>query len=178
MVSRRLVVSSLVVLALLSSRPFVSRASAQPASVDACALYTRQEVESLAGVSTNKPRPSEVKFGTVTSNSCWTRASNSSWSVKINVERGRTSADLKQMLGTLKGVASKTTGSALKPVAGVGDEAYWGQTDPSHGMLHIVIGTSFLTVETWGKGPGAGTLDRTKEIATVVVKRFKEQYKG
>jgi hypothetical protein len=84
----------------------------------------------------------------------------------------------RRLLGTLKGVASKTTGSALKPVRGLGDEAYWGKMDPSHGMLHIVIGTNFLTVETWGKAPDAGTLDRTMEIAALVVKRFKEQYKG
>jgi hypothetical protein len=168
--------SLLTALPLVVTPPAASVARAQPASVDACALYTREEVEALAKVGTNKPRPSENKFGTVTSNSCWTRASNSSWSVKINVERGRTAADLKQMLTTLKGVASNTTGTALKPVAGIGDEAYWGQTDPSHGMLHVVIGTSFLTVETWGKADGAGSLDRTKEIASVVIKRFKERY--
>jgi len=172
----RLIISPLAALSLVSVPGVVDRAAAQPASVDACALYTREEVAALANATANKPRPSENKFGTVTSSSCWTRASNSAWSVKVNVERGRSAADLKQMLQTLKGVASKTTGSALKPVQGIGDEAYWGQVDPSHGMLHIVIGTSFLTVETWGKAEGAGTLDRTKEIATLVVKRFKEQY--
>ena len=174
----RILHSLVAALPLIAAPPVVTAGRAQPASVDACALYTREEVEALAKIGTNKPRPSENKFGTVTSNSCWTRASNSSWSVKINVERGRTADDLKQMLKSLKGVASNTTGTALKPVTGIGDEAYWGQTDPSHGMLHIVIGTSFLTVETWGKADGAGSLDRTKEIAAIVIKRFKERYPG
>jgi len=174
----RVLRSLLAALSIVGAPPAVAVARGQPASVDACALYTREEVQALANIGTNKPRPSEHKFGTVTSNSCWTRASNSSWSVKINVERGRTAAELQQMLNTLKGVASNTTGSALKPVAGIGDQAYWGQTDPSHGLLHVVIGTNFLTVETWGKADGAGSLDRTKEIAAVVIKRFKERYPG
>jgi hypothetical protein len=45
-------------------------------------------------------------------------------------------------------------------------------------MLYIVMGTSFVTVETWGRGAGAGTLDRTKGIAELVVKRFKQRYPG
>jgi hypothetical protein len=174
----RILHSLLAALPLIAAPPVVTMARAQPASVDACALYTRQEVEALAKAGTNAPRPDESKFGTVTSNSCWTRASDRSWSVKVNVERGRTAAELKQMLGSLKGSASSKPETALKPVSGLGDEAYWGQVEPSHGMLYIVMGTSFLTVEAWGRGAGAGTLDRTKGIAELVVKRFKQRYPG
>jgi len=153
-------------------------APGQPASVDACALYTREEVAALAKAETRKPRDSEHKFGTVTSNSCSTRATNSAWTVDVNVERGRTKQEVKQMMETLKSVAAKANGSALKAVQGLGDEAYWGQSDPNHGTMHIVVGTSLLTIATWGKAPDAGTLDPTKGIATLVVKRFKERYPG
>jgi hypothetical protein len=45
----------------------------------------------------------------------------------------------------------------------------------AHGMLQVFIGTDFLKVQTWGKAAGAGTLEKTKELATTVVKRFKER---
>ena len=176
MVSRVLVASLIVGLRVVVAPRNVAGSATQPASVDACALYTREEVAALANTTATKPRPSENRFGTVTSNSCWTRASNSSWSVKVNVERSRSSDEIKQMLATLGITAKRTTSVGLKPVTGIGDEAYWGQIDPAHGMLHIVVGKSLLTVETWGRGTGAGTLGPTKEIATLVVKRFKERY--
>jgi hypothetical protein len=145
-------------------------------SVDVCALYTREEVAALSGTEAHKPRENTYQFGTVTSSSCWYRTDKSAWSVKTIVERGRTPEDLQMMLKALKGVATKTTAQSLQPVAGIGDEAYWGQIGPTNGSLHVVIGTDFLTVQTWGKAPGAGTLAKTKEVAAIVVKRYKEKY--
>ena len=141
-----------------------------------CALYTREEVAALSGVAVRAPRENTYHFGTVTSSSCWYRTAKSAWSVKMNVERGRSREDLQTMLKALKGVATQTTAQSLQPVSGIGDEAYWGQIGPTNGSLHVVIGTDFLTVHTWGKAPGAGTLEKTKEVAAIVVKRYKEKY--
>lgn len=145
-------------------------------SVDVCALFTEEEVAALSGDEVRAPRRTTYRFGTVTSSSCWYRTDKGSWSVKMNVERGRSAEDLQGMLKTLKGVVTQTTTQSLQPVAGIGDEAYWGQVGPTNGSLHVVIGTDFLTVQTWGKAPGAGTLEKTKEVATIVVNRFKERY--
>ena len=167
-------------LSLVSSSPAPAGALAAttgPAdSVDVCALYTREEVAALSGDVVRAPRPSNYKMNMVTSSSCWYRTKTHSWSVKINVERGRDQEGIKELISSLKGVVSQTTSNAAKPVSGIGDEAYWGQIGPTNGSLHVVVGTDFLTVQTWGKAPGAGTLEKTKEVATIVVNRFKERY--
>jgi hypothetical protein len=66
----------------------------------------------------------------------------------------------------------------LKPISGLGDEAYWGQSSPGSANIHIVIGMTIVTVESYGKSAGAGTLERTRPIAELVAKRYKERYKA
>jgi hypothetical protein len=80
------------------------------------------------------------------------------------------------MLKMLVGAPSKAAGQSFQRISGIGDEAYWGQVSPTNGMLHLVVGTDFLTVQTWGDAPGAGTLAKTKELAATVLARYKERY--
>jgi hypothetical protein len=39
-------------------------------------------------------------------------------------------------------------------------------------MLHVIKGTDVLSIRTYGKGPGAGTLEKTKELMAIVYPRF------
>jgi len=83
---------------------------------------------------------------------------------------------LQMSLKALKGVAKNETSQSLKPISGLGDEAYWGQVGPTNGQFHVVVGTTMINIQTWGKPDGAGTMEQTRPIADLVVKRYKDRY--
>jgi len=153
---------------MVSTSPAVSRAD----SLDACGLYTRDEVQKFAGEDTNRPR--EFTINPAMHSSCTTSTDN--WTIKVFIERSTNKAALQDKLKALKGVAKGTTSQALKPVSGLGEEAYWGQVGPTNGMFHVVVGSKLVNIQTWGKAPGAGTMEKTRPIADVVIKRYKERY--
>jgi hypothetical protein len=159
-----------LIAALLTTTP----ATVPADSLDACGLFSREEVEKLAGESARKPRTFTIN--PATHSSCTTTSSTSRLTVKVYIERMPSKDALKMNLNALKGVAKSQTTQALKPVSGLGDEAYWGQIDPTNGQFHVIVGTTMVSIQTWGKGPGAGTMDKTRPIADVVIKRYKERY--
>lgn len=164
-----------VAIQLLVSLFPVSDAPVQSGSeFDACALYTLEEFAAFAKDEGRRHRPTARSFNGVSTTTCWHGTQYDSWSMKIIVQRGNNKADMKMMLDALKKVAAGTTGKAPEMVSGLGDEAFWGQIGPSNGQLHVVLGTDFLTIQTWGKAPGAGTLPETKKLATIIMERFKK----
>lgn len=141
-------------------------------SIEICSLYTRDEVEAAAKSEALKPRESYRVINGVPSGSCWTNTRGDSLSVKVIVEVKESKAVLRMALDALKRVGN------LKPISGLGDEAYWGQMAPNNGNAHFVIGLTLITVQTYGKSAGAGTLERTRPIAELVAKRYKERHKA
>ena len=132
------------------------------------------EVAALAGESARKPRAFTIN--PATHNSCTTSTSTGEWTVKVNIEQSQSTEDLQLALKTLKGVATSQTSQPLKPVSGLGDEAYWGQISPTNGQFHVVIATTMISIQIWGDAPGAGTMEKTRPIADLVIKRYKEHY--
>ena len=145
-------------------------------SLDACSLYTREEVAKLAGETARKPRTFTIN--PAMHSSCTTATSTGKWTVKVYIERSPTKEDLQMKLKALKGVVTSQTSQALKPVSGLGDEAYWGQVGPTNGQFHVVIATTMVSIQTWGEAAGAGTLEKTRPIANLVIARYKERYAG
>ena len=146
----------------------VSRAD----SLDACALYTREEVEKFARADSNMPRTFSIN--PAVHSSCSTEAGQ--WTIKVYLERSATKGDLQIKLKALKGVVKGETSAALKSVSGLGDEAYWGQVGPTNGQFHVVVGLTLVNIQTFGRAPGAGTMEKTRPIADVVVARYKAMY--
>jgi hypothetical protein len=143
-------------------------------SVDACGLFTRDEVKALAGEEARKPQPSVHEM--IGSYACRTTSSTSQWTVAIEVQRLGTKEALARNLDALRMAPKSKDAPGLKPVSGLGDQAYWGQIDPHNGMYHVVVGTTIVNIQTWGKGAGAGTMEKTRPIADLVVQRYKERY--
>lgn len=141
---------------------------------DACALYTLEEFAAFARDDGRRHRPTSRASNGVSTSTCWHGTRFDSLSLKIIVQRGNSPADLKMMVAALKRVAGGPPGKPPAAVSGLGDEAFWGQIGPSNGQLHIVLGSDFLTVQTWGKGGGAGTLPKTLELARVIMERFRK----
>ena len=46
----------------------------------------------------------------------------------------------------------------------------------ANGQFHVIVGTTMVSIQTFGKGPGAGTMDLTRPIADLVIKRYKERF--
>jgi len=151
-----------------------SGAQAQDGGDDPCALLTREEMATVSNDQPVKPRPRVNKwpYGGMVSMTCTYNTRYDKLGASVNVERGRTPDEMKQYLKTLMGTAKQTSGNAMKPVPGLGDQAHWGQIGPTSGMLHVIKGTDVLSIRTYGKGPGAGTLDKTKELMAIVYPRF------
>ena len=143
-------------------------------SLDACGLYTRDEVAALAGEGARRPRAFTIN--PATHSSCTTSTSTGKWTVKVYIERAPGREEMQMALNALKGVATSQTSQPLKPVSGLGDEAYWGQISPTNGQFHVVIATTMISIQTWGEAPGAGTMEKTRPIADLVIKRYKERY--
>jgi len=145
-----------------------------PGSVDACALLTREEMATLSGDTPTRPRGrvNRWPYGGLVTSSCMYHTRYDKLGADITVERGRSPESVKAYLKNLKGVATRTTGTPMEPVEGFGDQAHWGQMGPTSGMLHVIEGTDVLAVRTYGKGPGAGTLAKTRELMAIVYPRF------
>jgi hypothetical protein len=137
-------------------------------SLDACGLFTREEVAALAGENAKKPRA----FSTNPSmhSSCTTATATGKWTVKVYIERSPDAQVQKLSLDALKKVGG------LQSVSGLGDQAFWGQVSPTNGQFHVIIGLTMVSIQTWGEAPGAGTQEKTRPIADLVVKRYKERY--
>ena len=149
-------------------------AQAQASGPDPCALLTREEMAALSNDHPTKPRPRV--HGTpgqgMSSLTCTYHTRTDKLGAAVTVERGRTAEELAQYLKLLLGTAKSTSGSAMQPVAGLGDQAHWGQIGETNGMLHVIKGTDVLMIRTYGKGPGAGTLAKTQEVMALVYPRF------
>ena len=141
---------------------------------DACALYTLEEFAAFAGDDGRRHRPTSRASNGVSTSTCWHGTRFDSLSLKIIVQRGNSPANLKMMVAALEKLAGAAPGNPPAAVAGLGDAAFWGQIGPSNGQLHIVLGSDFLTVQTWGRGGGAGSLPKTLELARVIVERFRK----
>ena len=152
----------------------IGSAEAQEGGPDPCGLLTREEMATLSNDQPTKPRPRA--YGApgqgMSSMTCTYNTRTDKLGAAVTVERGRTAEELQQYLKLLLGTAKTTSGSAMKPVAGLGDQAHWGQINETSGMLHVIKGTDVLLIRTYGKGPGAGTLAKTQEVMAIVYPRF------
>jgi hypothetical protein len=154
------------VFAFLGSLVHVASLGAQGSateSTESCFL-TPAEVEAVSGEKVlGRPRGQLRDLMGLKSYRCRYRGDN--FTVEVSLESGRSREDLQLYLKMLGAVAQGATKNSLQPVKGLGDQAWWGQINPTNGSLHIVRGTDVLTVQTYGKAPGAGTQEKTRALA-------------
>ena len=139
---------------------------------DGCAFISASDVEAVMGAKLErKPRTVSRAFGTVSNNGCTYRSQT--FTVEVRLESGRSPDGLEMYLKALGATVKQTTSGTLKPVSGIGDRAWWGPVDSTNGMFHVVSGTDVLWVQTYGKGPGAGSLEKTRAIMEKVFAQYR-----
>jgi hypothetical protein len=140
--------------------------------LDGCSFISAEDVQSVTGESLQRrPRATRRAYGTVETYVC--NYKSEGWTVETHVETGRSKDDLDLYLKGLGATVKQTTASSLQPVPGIGDKAWWGPVNPTNGMLHVVRGTDVIWVQTYGKGAGAGTLEKTRAITEKVLEGYK-----
>jgi hypothetical protein len=157
-------------LLLSAAVPVPGHGQAKP--VDACAVLTEQAIEAVTGDDVNSGRGRTTPWLDAYVNYECDYRGKAGWRVGINIERGRTAQGVQEYFKTLKGVVTQTTATAPKPVSGLGDEAYWGPIDATSGMLHVRVGTDVVWIHTYGRAPGAGSLEKTRALMEKALEQF------
>jgi hypothetical protein len=144
-------------------------ATQEPAGpLDACALLTRADVATVVGEEPRKPKPAEAKpqlpGSDFVGSTC--QYSGEGWRIRFFVERGHTESSKKVARMTFKG---------WKPVSGLGDEAWWGQSDPAKpGTMSVVSGTHAMVLNWFVSGGkvGPGSLENSTELVRRALARL------
>ncbi len=147
--------------------------SRQAAEIDGCAFITAAEVEGGMGAPLRgRPRVVRRTIMDMENYGCTYRIQD--YTVEVRLETGRTKEGLEMYLTALGATPRRNKASTMTVVSGIGERAWWGPVSETNGMLHIVRGTDVLWVQTYGKTPGAGSLEKTRAIADKVFTQYQK----
>jgi hypothetical protein len=128
--------------------------------LDACALVTKADVAAVVGQEPRSPKPAEpgrqVPGSELQGSTCQYRGDG--WRIRFFVERGHDESSKKLLRTTLRG---------WQKVPGLGEEAYWGQSDPNKPGTMTLFDGSHAMVLSWfvrGDTPGPGTLEKSTDL--------------
>ena len=131
-------------------------------SFDGCTLLKPEDVQAVIGEAlARRPRQKNLKMLGVESVGC--NYKSAGWTIEVRVERGRDADEANGYMKTLQGV-SKQPGNEARQVSGLGGDAWWGPINTTNGILTVLRKGDVLWVQTYGKGAGAGSLERTKAL--------------
>jgi hypothetical protein len=140
----------------------VASAQDSPGSLDGCTPLKADEVQAIIGEKLERePRTKGLKMLSVESVGCNYRSEG--WTIEVRLERGRDEDEAKGYMKTLQGI-SKQPGKDARPVRGLGGDAWWGPISPTNGILTVLRKGDVLWVQTYGKGTGAGSLEKTQAL--------------
>ena len=151
--------------------------------IDACALLTSKEIESVEGEPLKETKPSPKFGGFFAVSQCNFILPTSSNSIGLAVmQKADDSAapDPKQFWKqTFHGDKEKEKGrggeeAKLAPpenIAGVGDEAFWLENRVG-GQLYVLKGDSYIVISAGSTGDRADKIKRLKDLAQMVLKRL------
>ena len=161
------------VIALAAVLAFAPPVSQETDAYDGCAFISAAEVEAVMGAPLRgRPRIVRRTIMDMENYGCTYRSQD--YTVEVRLETGRSKEGLDMYLKALGATVKGTTSKALQPVNGIGERAWWGPVCETNGMLHIVRGTDVLWVQTYGKTPGAGSLEKTRAIADKVFTQYQK----
>ena len=155
--------------------------------IDACALLTSKEIESVQGEPTKETKPSGKSGGGFSLSQCYFTLPTSSNSISLMVMQkadGSDARDPKQYWEELFHRASdkekehegekereREKAAAPEKIPGVGDEAFW-IGNRVGGELYVLKGNSYIRISVGGAGDQATKMKKSKELAQMVLKRL------
>lgn len=161
----------------------VRSVSSAKSKIDACALLTSKEIESIQGEPLRDTKASGKSTGGLAVSQCYFTLPTSSNSISLTVMRKGDGADardpeqywketFRRVLETGKERdEEKKKSESLQKIAGVGDEAFW-SGDRVGGELYVLKGNSYIKISVGGSGDQASKIKKSKALAEIVLKRL------
>jgi hypothetical protein len=158
-------------------------ATASKGKIDACALLTSKEIESVQGEPTKETKPSGKSGGGFSVSQCYFTLPTSSNSISLTVMQkadGSDARDPKQYWEEMfhrasdneKGRESeREKAAAPEKISGIGDEAFW-TGNRVGGDLYVLKGNSYIRISVGGPGDQAAKIKKSKDLAQMVLKRL------
>jgi hypothetical protein len=175
----RLAKLSLVILATLLLLAFAERTDAQRHR-DPCRLLSDAEVRAVQGHTPGQKIASKPPAKSFQFMQCFYRTPEFTKSVSVAVGVPLASDSKRsgprdywqmQFNAQVKSVPGRKKKEPPKPVAGLGDKAFWAG-DPMTGALYVLKGEVFLRVSVGGPPDQAQKIQRAKVLAQYALKRL------
>ena len=147
---------------------------------DPCSLLTKSEIQAVQGHVPSHKIPSEQPAGSFRFTQCFYRTQEytSSVSVAVGIPLATDSKRVgprqywqQQFHPQVKGGPGKKKKEPPKPIAGLGDEAFW-VGDPISGALYVLKGEMFVRLSVGGPPDEAQKINRARALASHILKRL------
>jgi len=145
--------------------------------LDACAMLTSQEIESIQGEALKETKLNETSAEGFNVSQCFFTLPTFTNSISLVVTKradGPGARDPRQFWrDTFHHDREKEEADARPPqkVSGIGDEAYW-MTSPAAGILYVLKGPSYIRISIGGSGDQQTKIRKSKALAQKVIDRL------
>jgi hypothetical protein len=154
--------------------------------LNACAMLTSQEIESIQGEALKLTQLSETSVDGFKVSQCFFTLPTFTNSISLVVTQradGPGARDPRQYWRDTfrqdkesskeRGRGEKEEAESRPPlkVSGIGDEAYW-MTSPAAGILYVLKGPSFIRISIGGSGDQQTKIQKSKALARKVIDRL------
>jgi Protein of unknown function (DUF1573) len=155
---------------------------ASKGKIDACALLTSKEIESVQNEPLKETKSSGSSAGQFAASQCYFALPTAANSISLTVIQkgdGSDARDPKQFWKETfhndkdkeKGRAEGEKATAPEKIAGVGDEAFW-IGNRVGGELYVLKGHSFIRISVGGAGDKASKINKSRKLAEAILKRI------
>lgn len=153
---------------------------------DPCSLLTNREIEAVQGHTPAQKVASEQPSGSFRFTQCFYRTPEYTNSVSVAVglplatdskRSGPREYWRQQFHPQVKAAPGRKKKPPPKPIAGLGDEAFW-VGDPLSGALYVLKGEVFLRVSVGGPTDEAQKIKRARALASRALKRLNPSAPG
>jgi len=152
--------------------------------LDACAMLTSEEIQSVQGEAVKEARLSESSANGLRVSQCFFSLPTFTNSISLVITQkadGPGARDPKQFWKDTFHSSKqrndddreKEEGEARPPqkVSGIGDEAFW-MTSPAAGILYVLKGSSYIRISIGGGGDQQTKIGKSKALARKVIDRL------
>lgn len=151
--------------------------------IDACALLTSKEIESVQGEPMKETQPSGKSGGGFSVSQCYFTLPTSSNSISLTVMQKADGLDARDPKQYWEEVFHRNTdkdkeregerekAAAPEKIAGVGDEAFWSGNRVG-GVLYVLKGSNYIRISVGGPDDQATKIKKSKDLAQMVLKRL------
>ena len=151
--------------------------------LDACAMLTSQEIQSIQGEGLKETKASESSANGFHVSQCFFALPTFTNSISLAITQRASGPDARDPRQFWKDTfhsgkepedREKEEGEESKPpqqISGIGDEAFW-TASRAAGVLYVLKGSSYLRISIGGRGDQQAEIKKSKALAQKVINRL------